>query len=161
MGMTADSCKGARNAVEISLDYEFPRKSVFAMFTDSRRVAKFWGPEGAVKLVFEFDATPGGAIRMHERDGDGHVVKTSGTVLEIVAPELLVFRSSTTIGGGPAPFEALQTVKFEELGPSRTRVTVCVKVLATGSFPGDVESLEGGFTGGWGQTLDTLQRELG
>jgi hypothetical protein len=39
-------------------------------------------------------------------------------------------------------------------------VTVRVKILATGSFPGGVESLEEGYQGGWGETFDKLQREL-
>jgi len=51
-------------------------------------------------------------------------------------------------------------VTLEELSPRRTRVTVLVKVLTNGSFPGGVESLEEGFQGGWGQTLDMLQRAL-
>jgi len=155
-----EGADGERDDVKISRDYDFPRKSVFDMFTESKKAAKFWGPEGAVKLVFEFDARPGGAIRIHDRNSEGNVTKTSGTVTELVVPELLVFRSSTVFREGAAPFEALQTLKFEELGPKRTRVTALVKILALGSFPADVESLEAGFVGGWGETLDMLQREL-
>jgi uncharacterized protein YndB with AHSA1/START domain len=154
-----ESTDGERSAVKISRDFDFPRESVFNMFTDAKKAAKFWGPAGAVKLVFEFDPRPGGAIRIHDQY-EGKTAKTSGTIVEIVAPELLVFRSATTPEGGTAPWEALQTVTFEELGPTRTRVTVLVKILATGSFPGGVESLEEGFQGGWGETLDMLQREL-
>jgi uncharacterized protein YndB with AHSA1/START domain len=150
---------GERSAVRISRDLDFPRESVFDMFIDEKKAAKFWGPEGAVKLVFEFDARPGGAIRIHDRY-EGIIAKTSGTVVEVVAPERLVFRSTTSQGEGASPWEALQTVTFEELGAKRTRVTVLVKILVTGSFPGGVESLEEGFQGGWGQTLDMLQREL-
>jgi hypothetical protein len=51
-------------------------------------------------------------------------------------------------------------LRFEELSPRKTRVTILVKVLATGSFPGGVESLEGGFQGGWGEVLEKLQRAL-
>ena len=156
----SEATDGERNAVEVSRDYDFPRKLVFDMFTDPKKAAKFWGPEGAVKLVFEFDAKPGGAIRIHDRNSEGNVTKTSGTVTELVTPELLVFRSTTIFREGAAPFEALQTLKFEELGPKRTRVTARVKILALGAFPADVESLEGGFMGGWGETLDMLQREL-
>ncbi len=156
----SETADGERNAVKISRDYDFPRKSVFEMFTDAKKAAKFWGPEGAVKLVFEFDATPGGSIRIHDQNSEGEVGKTSGTVLEVVAPELLVFRSATVLPGGTTPFEALQTIRFEELGPQRTRVTVRVKILRTGSFPGDVADLESGFEGGWGETLEMLQREL-
>ncbi|MFZ1024370.1 MAG: SRPBCC domain-containing protein [Thermoplasmata archaeon] len=154
-----ESTDGERSGVKISRDYDFPRESVFKMFTDEKKAVKFWGPEGADKLVFEFDARPGGAIRIHDRY-EGSIAKTSGTVTEIVAPERLVFRSATTPEKGTAPWEALQTVTFEALSPTKTRVTVVVKILATGSFPGGAKSLEEGFRGGWGETLDMLQREL-
>jgi uncharacterized protein YndB with AHSA1/START domain len=154
-----ESTDGERSAVEISREFDFPRESVFNMFTDEKRAAKFWGPEGSVKLVFAFDPRPGGAIRIHDLY-KGKIAQTSGTVTEIVAPELLAFRTTTAPAEATAPWEALQTVTFEALGPKKTRVTVRVKVLATGSFPGGVESLEEGYQGGWGETFDMLQREL-
>jgi uncharacterized protein YndB with AHSA1/START domain len=156
---TKESTDGERDVVKISRDYDFPRESVFSMFTDPKKAVKFFSPEGAVKLLFEWDPRPGGAIRIHDRH-EGTTYRTSGTFVEFVVPEILSYRSVTTPGEGAAPFEALQTMKFEALGPKKTRVTVLVKVLAAGSFPGGVESLEEGFMGGWGQTLDILQREL-
>jgi uncharacterized protein YndB with AHSA1/START domain len=156
---TKESTDGERDAVKISRDYDFGRELVFSMFTDPKKAVKFFSPEGAAKLLFEWDPRPGGAIRIHDRH-DGITYKTSGTFVEFVVPEILSFRSATTPGQGSAPFEALQTMKFESLGPEKTRVTVLVKVLAAGSFPGGVESLEQGFMGGWGQTLDILQSEL-
>jgi uncharacterized protein YndB with AHSA1/START domain len=153
------STGGEPGGMTMSREFDFPRESVFNMFIDAKKAAKFWGPEGAVKLVFELDPRPGGAIRIHDRY-QGKTAKTSGTITEIVVPERLAFRSATTPEEGTAPWEALQTVTFEELGPKRTRVTVLVKVLSAGSFPGGVQSLEEGFQGGWGETLDMLQREL-
>ena len=150
---------GERCGMKISRDYDFPRETVFKMFTDAQKAAKFFGPEGAEKLLFELDPRPGGAIRIVDRY-EGAVATTSGTILEIVDPERLVFRSATAPEGSTAPWEAIQSVTLEALGPKRTRVTVSVKVLETGSFPGGVESLEEGFKGGWGETLDMLQREL-
>lgn len=154
-----ESADGVRNAVKISRDFDFPRESVFNMLTDPKKAAKVWGPEGSVKLVFELDPRPGGAIRIHDQF-EGKTARTAGTVTEFVVPERLVFRSVTTPPEGTAPWEALQTVTFEELSPKRTRVTVLVKILATGSFPGGVQSLEEGFQGGWGETFDMLRREL-
>jgi uncharacterized protein YndB with AHSA1/START domain len=151
---------GERIPVQVARDYDFPRASVFSMFTDPKKAATFWGPEGAVVLVFELDPRPGGAIRIIDRHGDGTVATTAGTITDIVVPDRLVFRTATTLGKETPPFEALQAVTFEEPGPGRTRVAASVKVLAAGAFPGGVESLEGGFLGGWGQTLDRLQREL-
>ena len=151
---------GQRTAVRIIRDFEFSRDSVFIMFTDPRKAARWWGPEGNVTLVFEIDPTPGGALRIDDRNPNGTVYRTSGTVVRIVVPELLVLRTATTSGDGTAPWEALQTVTFEELSPKRTRVTVLVSVLSTGSWPGEVDSLENGFKGGWGETLDRLHRAL-
>src|SRR5262245_28304644 len=100
------------------------------MFTDAEKAAKWWGPEGRVSLAFELDPRPGGAMRIADRDPDGTIFRTTGAILDLIVPERLVYKSSTTIGDGTAPFEALQTVIFEELGPGRTRVTAIVEVRA-------------------------------
>jgi uncharacterized protein YndB with AHSA1/START domain len=151
---------GERSGVTTTREFDFPRESVFDMLTIPKKAAKVWGPEGSVKLVFELDPRPGGAIRIHDHYG-GKTAKTSGIVTEIVRPARLIFRSVTTPPEGTAPWEALQSLTLEELGPRRTRVTVHVKILATGSFPGGVESLEEGYKGGWGETFDMLERKLG
>jgi uncharacterized protein YndB with AHSA1/START domain len=154
-----ESTDRERNAVKISREFDFPRESVFGRFTDAKKAATFWGPEGAVSLLFEMDPWPSGGIRIH----DGHRVvtyRTSGTITEIVVPELLAFRTATTSGEGAASWEARQTMTFEDLGSQRTRVTARVKVLTAGSVPGGVESLAAGFQGGWGETFDRFQREL-
>jgi uncharacterized protein YndB with AHSA1/START domain len=156
-----ESVAAERNSVTVTRDYDFPRESVFRMLTDPGTAKKFFTPEGAEKLVFEWDPRPGGAIRIHDRHpDDGVVYQTSGTIVDFVPPELLRFRSTTTPGDGTVPFEALQTVRFEPLGPRRTRVTVHVKVISAGSFSGGPESLAAGFVGGWGQTLEMMQKEL-
>lgn len=150
-----------RPGVRISRDYDYPRESVFAMCTDPEKAARwFLSPEEGVTVLFEVDARPGGAVRIHGHHGDGQVFRTSGTFLDIVVPERIVLKTATTPPGGAAPFEALQTLTFEELGPKRSRVTVHVKVLGAGSFPGGIDSLEEGFQGGWQGTLALLQREL-
>jgi uncharacterized protein YndB with AHSA1/START domain len=151
---------GERSATKISREFDFPRDSVFRLLTDPKKGAVSWSPEGSVNLVFELDPRPGGAIRIQDRDSEGNVAKTTGTVVEIVVPELLVVKTATTPPTGTAPWEALQTLRFEELSPRRTRVTILVKVLVSGSFPGGVESLEEGFQGGWGEVLEKLQRVL-
>jgi uncharacterized protein YndB with AHSA1/START domain len=154
------STDGERSAVKVSRDFDFPRESVFNLLTDPKKGAVSWSPEGAVNLVFELDPRTGGAIRIHDRDPEGNVHKTSGTVVEIVVPELLVVKTATIPATGTAPWEALQTLTFEELSPKRTRVIVRVKVLAIGSFSGGVESLEEGFQGGWGEVFEKLGRAL-
>jgi uncharacterized protein YndB with AHSA1/START domain len=151
---------GERPAVKISRDYDHPRARVFQMLTDPKKAVNVWGPEGSVKHRFELDPRPGGVITIHDGDAERIMSRTTGTIVEILPPERLVFRSATTPAEGTAPWEALQTLILEELGPKRTRVTILVQVLASGSFPGGAGPLEEGFQGGWGQTLDMLERQL-
>lgn len=152
---------GERAGARITRDFDFPRALVFHALTDSKVGAKVWGPKGSVKHLFEIDPRPGGTLRIHDGNAEGIVAKTVGTITEFVPPERFEFRSATTFHDGSAPFRALQSVRLEELGPKRTRVSVHVKVLELGAFPGPVEDLEGGFEGGWGETFDMLQEELG
>lgn len=155
------SDSGERHHVKLSREFEFPRESVFRMMTDPKKAARWFGsPEGAVKLLFEIDPRPGGAIRLHDRTSDGTVGRTSGSFVEVVTPERISFKTATTLDGSTVSFEALQTMIFEALSPSRTRLTVLVDILSTGTFPGGAEPLAAGYTGGWSQTLDMLQREL-
>lgn len=151
----------AQGVAKIVREFDFPRETIFRMFTDPKKAAKWFGtPEGVDTVLFELDARPGGAIHIHARFPEGPIHKTSGTVLEVVAPERMAFKTVTRLEEGAIPWEALQTVTLEELSPRRTRVSVVVRVLTTGSFPGGTEHLVKGFQGGWGQTFDKLQREL-
>ena len=152
---------GDPNTVVITRDFDFPRATLFEYFTDPKKAAKWFGtPEGAITVLFELDARPGGTLRIHDREAGGPIHETSGTVLEVVEPELLSFRSSTELNLGAPPFEALQTVTLEEVTPKKTRVTVVVRVLSAASVPGGVPALLEGFQGGWGETFDKLQRLL-
>lgn len=150
----------AREGATITRDFDFPREVVFRLLTDPAIAARVWGPEGSIKHVFELDPRPGGVIRIHDGNHpDTVMAKTLGTITEFVVPSRFAFRSATTFEDGTAPFEALQSVDLLALGPTRTRVTIRVQVLELGAFPGSIVELEEGFEGGWGQTLDMLQRE--
>ncbi len=143
-----------RGAVKIARVFDFPRESVFRMWTDPKKVSRWFGsPEGCVTVVSEWDPRPGGAIKTE--DITNHVSLT-GAFTRVVAPELLVFRG---VAKGPGPYfpnETLNTVTLEELGPKRTRITVAVNVVVAPR--GVVEALKEGFRGGWGQSLEKLQR---
>ncbi len=150
-----------RNVVKIVRDFDFPRERIFRMFTDSKQAAKWFGtPEGMEPVLFEMDPRPGGVIRIHDREREGEVHKTSGTVVEIVPPTRFAFKTVTALQDGAAPFEAMQTVTLEEISPGKTRMIVVVKVVVLGSFPGGMEALLDGFKGGWGGSLNKLQRAL-
>lgn len=69
------------------------RATVFAFFTDSRRFAEWWGPGSRI------EARPGGAVEIHYPNG----VIASGTVLEVVEPERIVFTYGYQQADKPIP----------------------------------------------------------
>src|SRR5580658_9450258 len=88
-------------------EFDAPRELVFSAWTSSKHLAQWWGPDGVWRFVMH---GPGG------RDYQNRV-----TFEEIVPPERIVYRH----GGGDnvEPVQFKQTVIFEDLGGSRTRIT--------------------------------------
>lgn len=142
-----------------------PRALVFAAFTDPVHLARWWGPHGFTNPVCEFDARPGGALRIHMQAPDGTIHVTQGVVREIVKPERLVFTVALLEDDGSIRLENLTTVTFAEGGGAegggveharKTELTLHVRVLqATAAAAANLAGMEVG----WSQSLDRL-REL-
>jgi len=147
-----------QDTVKVTRVFDFPRESVFSMWTDPRKLAKWWGPEGCVNVLCQVDPRAGGAMRIDERFPDGHTYLFTATFEKFIPPELLVYRSASPGTADFSPWEAVHTVIFEELGPRRTRVTA---ITATVAGPQEErESLKDAYRAGWGESLDKLQRAL-
>jgi uncharacterized protein YndB with AHSA1/START domain len=103
-----------------------PRDLVFAVWTDPRHLAKWWGPDGFSTTTSAFDLRVGGVWRFVMHGPDGRDYENRITFDEIVRPERLVYHH----GGGDdvEPVRFRTTVTFEDLD-GRTRVTL------TGVFP--------------------------
>jgi uncharacterized protein YndB with AHSA1/START domain len=83
--------------------------TVFSFFTDSSRWARWWGAGSTI------DARPGGRLLIHHPNG----VEVSGEVLEIVAPDRLIFTYGY-VSGGPIP-------------ENGSRVTIRLEPVANGT----------------------------
>jgi len=147
-----------QGAVKVTRVFDFPRESVFRMWTDPRKLAEWWGPEGCVVVLSEVDPRPGGAIRVDQRFPDGDMRRMTAIFEKVIPPELLVYRSASPANAGFSPWEALHTVTFEELGPRRTRVTAITAIVAGPQE--ERESLKEAYRAGWGESFDKLQRAL-
>ena len=77
--------------VVISRTLGAPRDLVFAAFTDARRLAAWWGPEGFTTPDATADVRPGGALRLDMHGPDGTVYHGGGTYHEIVPPRAARF----------------------------------------------------------------------
>ena len=147
-----------QGAVKVTRVFDFPRESVFMMWTDPKKLAEWFGPEGCVNVHSEVDPRPGGAMRVDERFPDGHTYSFNATFEKVIPPELLVYRNASPGTADFSPWEARYTVTFEELGPRRTRVTAITVVVAGPRE--ERESLKDAYRAGWGESFDKLQRAL-
>lgn len=102
--------KGILGKLEFSLERELviraPRAVVFRFFTDPARFASWWGPGSTI------EGRVGGALRVAFPGGGGFA---SGEVLELVAPERIVFTYGYEGAGKPiAPGASRVTVTLAE-----------------------------------------------
>jgi len=136
--------------------FDAPRDVVFRAWTDPERLKRWWGPKNFTNPVCEVDARPGGAIRIHMRAPDGAVYPMTGTFVEVVEPERLVFTSAALDKNGEPLFEVLNTVTFAEEG-GKTRLTVRASVS---KVRGEAAPHLAGMEQGWSMTLDRLAEEV-
>jgi uncharacterized protein YndB with AHSA1/START domain len=139
--------------------FDAPRALVFKAWTDPGQLAQWWGPHGFTNPRCEWDARPGGLIRVDMRGPNGTIYPMTGAYREIVEPERLVFTAGALDEDGNLLFEILNTVTFaEEKG--RTTLTLQTHVLNT---TGDAAQYLNGHSKGWAQSLErfaTLLEEI-
>jgi uncharacterized protein YndB with AHSA1/START domain len=127
----SDSLPNARELL-ITRVFDAPRELVWRAFTESDRLAQWWGPAGFVMLVTRLDLRPGGVFHYSMRSPDGHVMWGRFVYREIAAPERLVFVNSFSDDEGNIlrspfsstwPLEVLNTLTLSETD-GRTTVTL-------------------------------------
>jgi uncharacterized protein YndB with AHSA1/START domain len=120
----------ARNSLDLEQDprsiiavreFDAPRELVFAVWTDPKHLAQWWGPNGFTTTTSAFDARPGGVWRFVMHGPDGRDYQNRITYDDIVKPERLVYSH----GGGEdvEPVRFKVTVTFEDIG-GRTKLTM-------------------------------------
>ena len=66
--------------------FDAPRELVFRAWTDPKHVARWWGPKEFTNRVGEWDARPGGGIRLDMVGPDGTAYPMGGVFHEVAAP---------------------------------------------------------------------------
>ncbi len=136
--------------------FDVPRELVFKAWTDPKRVARWWGPQGFTNPVCELDARPGGAIRIHMRGPDGTVYPMTGVYQEVVEPERIVFTSAALDEKGHPMFEVLTTVTFAEQGGKTKQILRARVIRRTAQAAPYLAGMEAG----WTQSLERLAESL-
>lgn len=142
------------NKFDLVLDrvFDAPRELVWRAWTDQEQLIQWWGPGRFTNPVCRVDVIPGGAIYIEMRAPNGTIYPMSGTFLEVVAPERIVFKSGALDAQGKLLFEIMTTVTFTDQG-SKTALKLEAKILSeTALAPQYLAGMEQG----WNQSLDRL-----
>jgi uncharacterized protein YndB with AHSA1/START domain len=113
----------AARSLVVSREFVAPRELVWDAFADPSQVAQWWGPRGFSTKIEEMDFRVGGAWRqvMHGPDGTNYPNKS--IFKEIAKPARVVYSHAGGREKGPGA-SFLSTWSFDDLGASRTRVTI-------------------------------------
>jgi uncharacterized protein YndB with AHSA1/START domain len=133
--------------------FDAPRALVFAMWTEPRHLAQWWGPKDFTNPVCEVDLRVGGMLRIVMRSPEGNRHPVKGIFREIVAPEKLVFTNDAIDEEGHLLLEGLTTVTFAEKN-GKTEMTLHTRVVGVAEI---AAQMIGGMNEGWTQSIDRLE----
>src|SRR5712692_4415203 len=157
----------------ISRVFDAPRDLVFKAWTESERLALWWGPKGFKMLIANLDLRPGGVFHycMQAPEGSAMGGKLWGKFVyrEIVSPARLVFVNSFSDEAGVLtrhpltpnwPLEVLNVLTFAEHQGKTTVTLTGIPINVTEAereiFKVGHKSMQQGFGG----TLDQLEQYL-
>ena len=138
-------------ALELVRVLKAPRERVFAAWIDPDQASRWWLPQDCTLVLCKMDVRVGGGWHRRMRVPDGSVVSKWGAYHEVSAPERLVFTYNTEYADGRIDPETLVTVMLEDLGGTRTRLT-----LRHERFWSEPASIS--HTGGWTGALNRLEQ---
>ncbi len=149
--------------------FDAPRELVWKAWTESERLAQWWGPKGFTMGVCKLDLRPGGVFHYSMRTPDGREMWGKFVYREIVKPERIVFINSFADAKGDVvrnpwnanwPLEVLNTQSVSEHEGKTTLTLRGAPLNATEAerktFEAGRKSMQQGFAG----TLDQLAEYL-
>lgn len=122
---------------------------VFAAFTESNDLAKWWGPEGFTTPRREFEPRVGGRYRIEMQPPEGASFHLTGE-FRVVDPPARLFYTFAWEDPDPDDVETLVALSFRDLGES-TEVA-----LTQGPFR--TEARRALHRDGWRESFDRLER---
>jgi uncharacterized protein YndB with AHSA1/START domain len=132
--------------------FDAPRALVWRAWTDPAQIAQWWGPRGVSTPLdlIHMELRPGGAANLvMVDDATGEQYPNTGTYLEVVEPERLVWQDHGFADGTGA---GIVTITFVDLG-AKTELTVHAIADFTDTVRADAEI-------GWGTMFDKLAEFL-
>jgi uncharacterized protein YndB with AHSA1/START domain len=148
--MTA-STAGEALVLRLERRLRAPREAVHSALTNSRQLAKWWGPRGFTAPSVEFEPQVGGGYLIAMQPPEGDLFHLSGEFKEVEPPARLAY---TFRWDPPHPDdrETVVTISLEDRG-EETEV-----LLTQGEFA--TEERHALHEAGWTESLDRLEQLL-
>jgi len=142
----------------INRTFDAPRTLVWAMWTDPKHVAQWWGPKAFTNPLCEWDARPGGKIYVVMRASAiiaiiaGRDHPMTGTFNEVSPTDRLVFTTQAVDKDGSAMLESRTTVTLSDRG-GKTEMVLHTRAVG---LVQKAKQMLMGMKPGWTQSIDKL-----
>ena len=153
MNAAVKTATHGEGTVTLTRVFDAPRVLVWKAWTDSKMMARWFGPRSFTNPVCELDVRVGGSLRIVMRGPDGNDYPMKGVFREVIAPERLVFTNIAVDKDGKHLLEGETTVTFAE---SNNKTTLTLRTHAVGLVPIAPQMLAG-MEAGWTQSIDKLE----
>jgi uncharacterized protein YndB with AHSA1/START domain len=155
--MTVNLPPNIAHEMIVTRTFACPRERLFRVWTDPAHLARWWAPHGFSTPNPVLDPFVGGRVELDMRAPDGMLLRSSGTIEEIVPPELLAFTLAVLEFDGRQRFCVMNTVTFAELDGGDTEMVLHVEVVeATPAAAFNLKNMPRG----WSETLEKLELHL-
>lgn len=146
----------ADREIVISRVFDAPRELIWEVWTNTKHLSNWWGPNGFTTTTHEWDLRPGGVWKRTMHGPDGTDYPNKSIFLEIVKPERIVYSHAGGKKGIPgAHFEGQWL--FEAQG-DKTKVTI--KSIFPSAEDRDRVVKDYGAIEGGKQTLERLAAQV-
>ncbi len=148
--MNASTRAKTRPELTIRRTFAAPRALVFQAWTDGEQLKRWCCPTGFTIPFSEGDIKPGGNFRTCMRSPKGEDHWLSGTYVEIVPEEKIVFTHRWHDEADEPGHETVVTVTLADTQDHGTRLTLHQAFFVS-------EASRDGHFSGWTETLDSLE----
>lgn len=118
---------GAALIMTITVEFDTSPQRAWQLWADPHQLERWWGPPTRPATVTSHDLRPGGRVTYHMADPEGDQPRGFWEVVEVEAPNSLVFRDGFADADGlPNNDVPLATVRvaIEDIGCGRSRMTI-------------------------------------
>lgn len=136
--MTAPQSTVVLPHLRIRRTYDAPRELMFRLWTEPEHIKRWWAPRDFTVPHAEFDARPGGNLRIDYRGPDGFVFANHGEVKEVSPYDRLIFTTEYRHGGEKLLVALLHTIAFRGDGD---RTEIDLRIAVTFAAPEAADSL--------------------